>query len=152
MLGPSAGSKEPWHAGTAGTGVSGCPQPSTQQSGGIRTPQNGIFLSSLCSGHKEQAGHRQGAGRAPHGSTNHSPHLLCLEACLVPAPCPPCLWSPQHRGGSRGGCQEPMTPCSHSLQVSLHYARPAEQFLAIRVFPFAEVLIPSPSPITSAVH
>lgn len=79
---------------------------------------------------REQDGHSHGAGRAPHGSTNHSPHLLCLEALpgASPVPSMPMVTPAQGwKSGAHGG--------HNSLSYFAgHCARPAESFWAQGIF------------------
>lgn len=55
---------------------------------------------------------RQGAGRAPCGSVNHSPHLLCLKTLPGDSSVHPCLHAPCHWDE----IQEPMS----EVPVSRH--------------------------------
>lgn len=92
-----------------------------------------------------QAGDRaQGKGQAGLLMAPQTTALICCvwKPCLVTVPSHPCPWSPQHRGES----QEPTGGDSFPSHFAVHYASSAEQFLAITVFPFTEVLIPRHKP------
>lgn len=73
-------------------------------------------------GHRAHTGSRHSTDRAPHGSINHSPHLLCLEALPGDSPVPSMsVFTP-----AWGESQEPSgerTPSHHTLLCIMQIQR-----------------------------